>query len=123
MQEKQCGNLQERLANTANLSEAQKQDILSFFQKQQAENIDYFQANSAKTEEFLTKVAEDKTLTQDQRKEAIKQYFADLKKSNQEFRKTQQGENQQLKGSMNVSGSGDETSDESGTPETSSESK
>lgn len=89
--------LKERLTKNPKLSDAQRTEILSHFQAQQNENVAYNETSQKKITEFMGKIGADQTMTPEQRKTAIQEFYSGLKKERQAFQQQQKQENQSFR--------------------------
>ena len=81
--------LKAKLARNTRLTDAQKNELLDYYEKQYQGNSDFYAKQAAGNHAFFEKIANDSTLTQAQRKEAIRQHFAERRQENKDYRQSQ----------------------------------
>jgi len=84
--------LKERLANNTKLTDAEKTDVVAFFEQQYKENVAFRSEQHEENMKFFDTLIGGTDTTAEQIKAQIKAHFASQKSENQEHRATQQGE-------------------------------
>lgn len=85
--------LNDRLADCKNMTDAQKQDLVTFFQTQYQENVSFREQRFTDNMAFFQKTAADTTLTPEQKKAAIKAQADTWKTTTQQHGTDQKDEN------------------------------
>jgi hypothetical protein len=85
-------NLTARLANNKKLTDAEKTDIVAFFEKQYKENVTFRSEQHDENMKFFDTLIGGTDTTAEQIKAQLKAHFAKQKGENQEHRATQQAE-------------------------------
>lgn len=70
--------LKEKLAKNSGLTDVQKDELMSCFKAQYQEGVSLCDQQYSENVSFFEKIANDSTLTQDQKKSAIEKYFTAL---------------------------------------------
>ena len=84
--------LNDRLAKSKRLTDAEKTEIVAFFEEQYKENTTFRAQQHEENMNFLDTLMGENDLTKDQLLAKIKEHFAAQKVENKEHRATQQGE-------------------------------
>jgi hypothetical protein len=71
--------LKERLATTGQLTDNEKQELLAVYDVEYKENVLFLQQRNQDMMTFFEKISQDTTLTQTQKREALKSYFQQQK--------------------------------------------
>jgi uncharacterized membrane protein len=85
--------LREKLSANKKFTDAQKAEILNFYEQQYQENAAFGEQRHVANTAFFELIAGDSSLTLDQRKAAIRNYFQEQKALTQHHRTDQQAEN------------------------------
>ncbi len=84
--ERNMSFLKEKLANNKKLNDAQKTELINFFESQYQENVSYREAKHNENIAFFEKIANDSSLTQEQKKAAIQGHRQAQKEENMKHR-------------------------------------
>lgn len=90
--EERMAKLQEMLAGNKNLTDAQKAEMISFFENQYQENVTHSDANFASNQAFFAETMNNADLTPEQKKAAIKEYMEKQKAAGKEYIDKQKAE-------------------------------
>ncbi|MBI2440273.1 MAG: hypothetical protein HYV35_02765 [Lentisphaerae bacterium] len=86
--------LKARLAKNSKLTDAQKEELINFFEEQYQESVDFRAAQHQENVAFFESIANDASLTMAQKKEAIRDHFKTQRAENKAFLQEQKSENQ-----------------------------
>lgn len=92
--------LKDKLAKNPNLTEAQRNELLSAMENQYKGKQDFRNQRHEENTAFLQKVGNDTSLTQDQRRQAIKEHFDKQRAENEARRDQVRAERKALKESL-----------------------
>lgn len=92
LHEENMAFMKERLAANRKLTDAQKEELISFFEKQHQENVAFREKQYADRVAFFEKIADDATLTQKQKKQAIKDFMKGQRTEAKAYRSEQKQE-------------------------------
>lgn len=93
MYEERQTELKKRLAGNSKLTDDQKNELVSFYEQQHQDAVAHREGQFNENKSFFEQIANDASLTQEQRKAAIKEHFATQKSENKAFRKDMHEEN------------------------------
>lgn len=95
--------LKAKLEHNKKLSDAQKTELINFFENQYQENTSFREKQHAENIAFLQSIADNPNLTQEQRKQSIREHFQTQKVENKDFWSKQRAERKELKHSLHSS--------------------
>lgn len=95
--------MEERLAQNKKLTEAEKKDLLKFIEDQHIKRMAHREGQHAENYDLLSKIANDSSLTPEQKKEAIKKNFESRRAENKEFHKMMRSERKEFTGNLKTS--------------------
>ena len=87
--------LKERLAQNTKLDDAEKTELIAFFEQQYKENVDFRNGQFAESFAFVEKTLADASLTKEQKKAAIHTFLTQQHKEDVTHREQQKGERRQ----------------------------
>lgn len=93
MQAKQMDELKVKLAQNTKLTEAQKNEILSSRTKQYEKNTAFGDQRRSENNAFFQNFANDPSMTEDQKRSAIRAHYQSQKSADHVFRQQQKAEN------------------------------
>ena len=93
MLDKQMGELKVKLAKNTKLTEAQKNEILAARKKQYEKNTAYGDQRRSENNTFFQNFVNDPSMTENQKREAIRAHFQSQKSADKVFRQQQKDEN------------------------------
>lgn len=82
MFEENKARLQAKLDKNKKLSAAQKAEMMKMFEENHSAKMEYRKGQYQKNVDFMSKIANDKNMSQAEKKAAIKEYFAKQKEEN-----------------------------------------
>ncbi len=100
MHEEKMAFLKDRLDKNKKLSDAEKEDLLKFIEDQHTKRMTHREGQRAENYDLLSQIANDPSLTAQQKKEAIKEHFKAQRGENKEFHKTMGSERKEFKGNL-----------------------
>ena len=86
--------LKDRLANNTKLTDAQKDELINYFEQQYQQGVDFRSTQHQENVTFFQSIANNSSLTQAQKKQAILDHFKTQKGENKDFVQDQKSENQ-----------------------------
>ncbi len=86
--------LKERLAGIQELTEAQKDDLMNFFESRYPPDVSFRELPDQENVDFFEKTAADSGMTQEQKKEAIRVHFASRGAEDQAYQQERQSNQQ-----------------------------
>lgn len=85
--------LKKKLAKNTRLTEAEKTELISHFERQYKENVSFRDQKYSEDVAFFEQIADNKTMTQEQKKAAIVAHFKEQKSETKKHRQEQKSEN------------------------------
>ncbi len=92
MHEKRMAALKERLAANTKLTDTQKQDLISFFESQYQDGVNFRDKQREEQMAEFEKICNDTALSPEQKKAAFKEYMEKQRAAFKEFREKQKSE-------------------------------
>jgi len=80
-------SLEEKLSNNDKLTEAEKQEILSEAENKYQKKVGRGEQRRAESQAYVEKIHNDTSLTPEEKRKAVKEYFKEKKEENKDFRK------------------------------------
>lgn len=84
--------LKKKLSSNKNITDAQKEDLISFYESQHKGYIAFYDNQHADSVDFFEKVANDKSMSQEDKKKALAEYSEKQRIKNEERRKQMEEE-------------------------------
>jgi len=100
MHEEKMAFVKGRLDKNKKLTEAEKKDLMKFIEDQHIKGMAHREGQHAENYELLSKIANDPSLTSEQKKEAIKKHFESQRTENKKFHKAMESERKEFKGNL-----------------------
>ncbi len=100
MYDEHLARLKEKLAGNAELTDAQKTEIISRFETKHQEKTAYRQQKHEENMVYFEKIVSDPNLTQEQKKEAMKTYWKAQKAEGKQHRETEKAKHKAFRDKM-----------------------
>ncbi len=100
MHQEKIAHLKEKLATDKKLTDAQKTDLINFYETQYQENAALRDKQHEENTAFFEKIAADSTLSQEQKKQALRDHFKEQKSKHKDHKKEQRNKLKEYKSGL-----------------------